>query len=164
MPPTAVAHETNDCGDGQNLSTSSLSSALAKNVAKIIGETQDVRKLNKYRKKLRNSPNSKVLQQDYKIHLAHVQTKVLGKHSQVAKRFNEWEKQFTSTNIYRSIDIFCSRSFISFKPDVSHAEFELQVDRFFSRQIEMRILKWTHGHQCKLSYFTSIKWTWFCFL
>ena len=105
MPPTAVAHETNDCGDGQNLSTSSLSSALAKNVAKIIGETQDVRKLNKYRKKLRNSPNSKILQQDYKIHLAHVQTKVLGKHSQVAKRFNEWEKQFTSTNIYRSIDI-----------------------------------------------------------
>ena len=56
------------------------------------GETQDVRKLNKYRNKLRNSPNSKVLQQDYKIHLAHEQAKVLGKHSQVAKSFNEWEK------------------------------------------------------------------------
>ena len=60
-PPTAVAHETNHCGEGQNLSTSSLSSALAKNVAKIIGETKDERKLDKYRNKLRNSPNSKVL-------------------------------------------------------------------------------------------------------
>ncbi|XP_068692950.1 uncharacterized protein [Montipora foliosa] len=97
-PPTAVAHETNHCGDGQNLSTSSLSSALAKNVAKIIGETKDVRKLDKYRKKVRKSPNIKVLQEDYKTHLAHVQTQVLGKHSQVAKIFKEWEKQFTSTN------------------------------------------------------------------
>lgn len=97
-PPTTVAHETNYCGDGQNFSTSSLSSVLAKNVAKIIGETEDVRKLDKYRNKLRNSPNSRVLQEDYKTLLGHVQTQVLGKHSQIAKSFKEWEKQFTSTN------------------------------------------------------------------
>ena len=105
------------------------------------GETQDVRKLNKYRNKLRNSPKSKVLQQDYKIHLAHEQAKVLGKHSQVAEFQRMGKKQFTTPNIYRSIDSLFQVIHHSFKPDVFHTDFELQVDRFFSRQIETHIFK-----------------------
>ena len=71
-----------------------------KNIAKVIGETEDVKLLDRLGNKLRNNSSSINLQEDYKKQLAHVQTKVLGKHSQAAKSFKEWEKLFTSMNNY----------------------------------------------------------------
>ena len=100
---TAVAQKANyetNLRNSEQCPATSLSSSLAKNIAKVIGETEDVKLLDRLRNKLRNNSSSINLQEDYKKQLAHVQTKVLGKHSQVAKSFKEWEKLFTSMNNY----------------------------------------------------------------
>ena len=100
---TAVAQKANyeiNLRHNEQCPATSLSSSLAKNIAKVMGETEDVKLLDRLRNKLRNNSSSINLQEDYKKQLAHVQTKVLGKHSQVAKSFKEWEKLFTSMNNY----------------------------------------------------------------
>lgn len=100
---TAVAQKANydtNLRHNEQCPATSLSSSLAKNIAKVIGETEDVKLLDRLRNKLRNNSSNINLQEDYKKQLAHVQTKVLGKHSQVAKSFKEWEKLFTSMNNY----------------------------------------------------------------
>ena len=52
LPITAKTHETSRTFNEHNSSTSSISSTLAKNVAKVIGETEDVKKLDKARNNL----------------------------------------------------------------------------------------------------------------
>ena len=100
---TAVAQKANyetNLRHNEQWSATSLFSSLAKNIANVIGETEDVKLLDRLGNKLRNNSSSINLQEDYKKQLAHVQTKVLGKHSQAAKSFKEWEKLFTSMNNY----------------------------------------------------------------
>ena len=96
--PTSGVHETCKDISEHNPSTPSLSSTLARNVAKILGETEDVKQLDRSRNKLRNNLNNKALQEEYERQLAHVQTKVIAKHSQLTKTFKEWEKIYTSRN------------------------------------------------------------------
>ena len=95
---TDETNEMHNCTNKQNSTASSLYSTLAKNVAKVIGETEDVKKLDRYRNRLRNNPKSSSIQEDYETQLAHVQMQVLRKHSQVTKIFKEWEKSFTTSN------------------------------------------------------------------
>ena len=98
LPATAESHEiSHNCNDNDS-SMSSLSSTLAKNVAKVIGETEDVKKLDRARNNLRKNLNSKDLQEEYETQLAHVQSLVLRKHSEVTKSFKEWENLFTTGN------------------------------------------------------------------
>ena len=97
LPTTAESYETSHTFNNDS-STSSLTSTLSKNVAKVIGETEDVKKLDRARNNLRKTINSKVLQAEYEKELAHVQSLVLRKHSEVTKTFKEWEKLFTTGN------------------------------------------------------------------
>ena len=64
----------------------------------VIGETDDVKKLDRARNNLRKNLNNKDLQAQYETELAHVQSLVLRKHSEVTKSFKEWEKLFTTGN------------------------------------------------------------------
>lgn len=98
LPITGETHETSHTFNEPNLSTSSLYSTIAKNVAKVIGETEDVKKLDSARNNLRKNLNSKTLQEKYESQLAYVQSQVLAKHSEVTKKFKEWEKLFTTGN------------------------------------------------------------------
>jgi len=65
-------------------------------VAKVLGKTEDVKKLDRARNNLRKNINSKVLRAEYEKELAHVQSLVLRKHSEITKTFKEWEKLFTT--------------------------------------------------------------------
>lgn len=98
LPTTVENHEISHTCNDNDSSLSSLSSTLAKNVAKVIGETDDVKKLDRARNNLRKNLNSKDLQAQYETELAHVQSLVLRKHSEVTKSFKEWEKLFTTGN------------------------------------------------------------------
>ena len=86
LPTTAGSYETSHTFNTDS-STSSLTSTLSKNVAKVIGETEDVKKLDRARNNLRKTINSKVLQAENEKELAHVQSLVLRKHSEVTKTF-----------------------------------------------------------------------------
>ena len=100
LESSVESHGTSHCINQQNssMSKSPLSSVLATNVAKILGETADVKKLDHHRTQLRKNPTSKSVQQDYQTQLAYIQTQVLAKHSQLASSFKEWEALFTSNN------------------------------------------------------------------
>jgi len=99
LTTTAERYETSPTVNDNDLtSTSSLTSTLGKNVAKVLGETEDVKKLDRARNNLRKNINSKVLQAEYEKELAHVQSLVLRKHSEITKTFKEWEKLFTTGN------------------------------------------------------------------
>ena len=77
-------------------STFSLTSTLTKNGAKVLGETGDIKKLDRARNNLRKNINSKVLQAENEKELSHVQSLVLKKHLEATKTFKEWEKLFTT--------------------------------------------------------------------
>lgn len=98
LPTTAKSHEISHTCNENDSSLSSLSSTLAKNVAKVIGETDDVKKLDRARNNLGKNLNSKDLQAQYETELAHMQSLVLRKHSEATKSFKEWEKLFTTRN------------------------------------------------------------------
>ena len=71
-----------------------LKTTLAKNVAKVLGETCEVRTLDKMRMVIKNNLNSKEGQNNYETALTVVQSKVLAKHSTLKRQFQEWEKGF----------------------------------------------------------------------
>lgn len=71
-----------------------LQSTLAKNVCKVLGQTEEVTTLDKSRNKLRDNLNSKEAQENYEAALAAIQTQVLAKHSSIKRQFKEWETSF----------------------------------------------------------------------
>ena len=71
-----------------------LKTTLAINVSKVLGETSEVRKLDKLRTILRDNLTSKQAQDNYEASLAVVQTQVLAKHSKLNQQFTEWEHNF----------------------------------------------------------------------
>ena len=71
-----------------------LRNTLAKNVSKVLGETCEVRTLDRMRMVIKNSPKSKEGQENYETTLAVVQSKVLAKHSTLKRVFQEWEQGF----------------------------------------------------------------------
>ena len=75
-----------------------LKSTIAKNVAKVLGETKEVMTFDKLRSQLRQNMENKSAQENYEASLAAVQTQVLAKHSSVKKQFKEWERWFFIEN------------------------------------------------------------------
>ena len=71
-----------------------LKTTLAKNLSKVLGETCEVRTLDKMRMVIKNHPKSKEEQENYETALAVVQSKVLAKHSTLQQQFQEWEQGF----------------------------------------------------------------------
>ena len=72
-----------------------LKTTLAKNVAKVLGETCEVRTLDKMRMALmKNNLKSKEGQENYETALTVVQSKVLATHSTLRRQFQEWEQGF----------------------------------------------------------------------
>lgn len=71
-----------------------LKTTLAKNVSKVLGETCEVRTLDKMRMAMKNNLKSKVGQENYETALTVVQSKVLAKHSSLKRQFQEWEQGF----------------------------------------------------------------------
>ena len=74
--------------------TTKLKTTLAINVSKVLGETNEVKTLDKLRTTLRENLDSKKAQDNYEAALAAVQTQVLAKHSTVKQQFKEWEQCF----------------------------------------------------------------------
>ncbi|KAL9977623.1 hypothetical protein ACROYT_G015049 [Oculina patagonica] len=77
-----------------NAETPKLKTTLAKNVLKVLGETNEVKTLDKLLLTLRDNLKSKQAQDNYEAALATVQTQVLAKHSTVRQQFKEWEQCF----------------------------------------------------------------------
>ena len=75
-----------------------LKSTLAKNVSKVLGETDAVRRLDMMHTRLRNNLKSKQAQDNYEAALAVVQSQVLAKYSSVKMQFKEWEQCFFRDN------------------------------------------------------------------
>ena len=73
---------------------SKLKTTLAKNVSKVLGETCEVRTLDKMRMVLKNNLESKEGQENYETALAVVQSRVLAKHLTLKRQFQEWEQGF----------------------------------------------------------------------
>ena len=71
-----------------------LKTTLAKNVAKVLGDTCEVRTLDKMHMVIKNNLNSKEGQENYVTALTVVQSKLLAKHSTLKRQFQEWEKGF----------------------------------------------------------------------
>ena len=80
--------------------TAELKTTLAKSVSKVLGKTNEVRKLDKLRTVLRDNLTSKQAQDNYEASLAVVQTQVLAKHSSVKQQFKEWEQNFFAEHNY----------------------------------------------------------------
>ena len=75
-----------------------LKSTLAKNVSKVLGEIDAVRRLDMMRTRLRNNLKSKQALDNYEAVLAVVQSRVLAKYSSAKMQFKEWEQCFFSDN------------------------------------------------------------------
>ena len=71
-----------------------LKTTLAKNVSKVLGETCEVRTLDKMCMVIKNHPKGKEGQENYETALAVVQSKVLAKQSALKQQFQEWEQGF----------------------------------------------------------------------
>lgn len=71
-----------------------LMTTLAKNVSKVLGDTCEVRTLDKMRTVNKDNLKSKEGQENYETALAVVQSKVLAKCSTLKQQFQEWEQGF----------------------------------------------------------------------
>lgn len=80
--------------------TDELKTTLAKSVSKVLGTTNEVKKLDKLRTVLRDNLKSKQAQDNYEASLAVVQTQVLAKHSRMKQQFKEWEQNFFAEHNY----------------------------------------------------------------
>ena len=69
LPITAETHEISHTFNEHNSSASSLSSTLAKNLAKVIGKTEDLKKLDRARYNHKKNLNSKALQKNMNLSL-----------------------------------------------------------------------------------------------
>ena len=73
-----------------------VKTTLVKNVSKVLGETCEVRTLDKMCMVMKNNLKSKEGQENYETALRVVQSKVLATHSTLKQQFQEWEQGFFS--------------------------------------------------------------------
>lgn len=67
---------------------------LCKNIAKILGETDDVYRLDKAREDQKSHPTSPFYNEKYQNLLSVMQTKILTKHTSLKKEHSNWEKEY----------------------------------------------------------------------
>lgn len=71
-----------------------LATKLCKNIAKILGETDDVYRLDKAREDQKSHPTSPFYNEKYQNLLSVMQTKILTKHTSLKKEHSNWEKEY----------------------------------------------------------------------
>ena len=71
-----------------------ITTQLGKAVQIVLGTTEEVKKFDSARSRLKKSPTSKIAIHDYKNKLALIQTQVLAQKSMLKKNLKNWEKQF----------------------------------------------------------------------
>ena len=71
-----------------------LATKLCKNIARIVGETDDVQQLDQARKDLKCHPTSDFYNDKYQNLLVQMQTKILAQHTSLKKEHNNWEKEY----------------------------------------------------------------------
>ena len=81
LPPAPVA---------STVETYQFKSTLAKNVSRVLGETNEVMRFDKLRTNFRNLGTTQA-KENYEVALAAIQTRVLAKHSTLKQQFKEWE-------------------------------------------------------------------------
>lgn len=74
--------------------TKGINTKLCKNVARIVGETECVYKLDTARQNMKQHPTSIFHTNKYQNLLAAVQTQILAHHSSLKKQHKEWERQY----------------------------------------------------------------------
>lgn len=80
--------------ENQQKEAAPLQTKLCKAVAVVLGPTQEVKNVDQARRRHKSKPNNKDAANDYLDKLALVQSKVLGEHRKLKKRFDEWEREF----------------------------------------------------------------------
>ena len=78
-----------------------ITTKLRKNIARILGETNDVLLLDRARNDLQLHPKSTFHQDKYKNLLTQMQTKVLAEHASLKKEHNNWEKEVCLNHDFR---------------------------------------------------------------
>ena len=87
---TSLSHSRYTCNNqGKEIKTK-----LCKNVARIVGETDNVYKLDTARQNMKKHPTSDFYKNNYQNLLAPVQTQILAQQTSLEKQHKEWEKQF----------------------------------------------------------------------
>ena len=81
------------CDRGNSPQQKEIITKLCKNVARIVGETDCVLKLDSARQKMKENPASDFYHNNYQNLLAPVQTQILAHHTALEKQHKEWEKQ-----------------------------------------------------------------------
>ena len=71
-----------------------ITTKLCKNIAKIVGETDDVHQLDQAREDLKCHPASDFYNDKYQNLLVQMQTKILAEHTLLQKEHNNWEKEY----------------------------------------------------------------------
>lgn len=69
---------------------------LGKAVARLLGSSQDVFRMDKARHRHKTHPQNKCLYNDYMRELATVQTRIIAKLEKLKKQMNQWERDFFS--------------------------------------------------------------------
>lgn len=67
---------------------------LCKNIAKVLGETDDVHQLDKARDEVKYHPKNNFYETKYQNLLALMQTKILAQHTALKEQHNNWEKEY----------------------------------------------------------------------
>ena len=81
-------------GVGQKKASNGYRCSIAKELSSLLGDTDTLKKFDKARSRLKDSPNSKVLITNYEQSLAKIQTETLGLYNRLSKQFKEWEKNY----------------------------------------------------------------------
>ena len=79
---------------GQKTASNGYHCSIAKVLSSLLGDTDALKKFDKARSRLKDSPNSKVLITNYEQSLAKIQTETLGLYNRLSKQFKEWEKDY----------------------------------------------------------------------
>ena len=79
-------------------SSPKIDTKLGKNIARILGETEDVYQLDQARRNLKSHPTSDFYRNKYNNLLAQMQTKVLAQHSLLKKEHSTWEREYCLKN------------------------------------------------------------------
>ena len=74
--------------------TKGINTKLCKNIARIVGETECVYKLDTARQNMKQHPTSIFHTNNYQNLLAVVQTKILAHHTSLKKQHKDWERQY----------------------------------------------------------------------
>ena len=75
-----------------------ISTALGKNVSKVLGETELVFKFERLRQQWKSMPKNREIHEQYLDVLAEVETKVSSTHSELRSELKRWEKAYINRN------------------------------------------------------------------